>query len=63
MLTYGPDRELHASARHDKQTAGLMTNPGIRPVTVLALQAFTPPMESFRHGRRSGGMIDSRKIP
>ena len=30
VLTYGPDRELHASARHDKQTAWLMTIPEIR---------------------------------
>ena len=28
-----------------------MTIPGIGPITALALQAFAPPMESFRRGR------------
>ena len=28
-----------------------MTTPGIGPVTALAIQAFAPPMESFRRGR------------
>ena len=47
----GLDRKLRASAREVEETARLMTIPGIGPITVLALQAFAPPMESFRRGR------------
>ena len=47
----GLDRKLRASARQHEETARLMTIPGIGPITALALQAFAPPMESFRHGR------------
>ena len=47
----GLDRELRASAREGEETARLMTIPGIGPITALALQAFAPPMESFRRGR------------
>ena len=47
----GLDRELLARAREDEETARLMTIPGIGPVTAMAIQAFAPPMESFRRGR------------
>ena len=47
----GLDRKLRACARQDEETARLMTIPGIGPITALALQAFAPPMESFRRGR------------
>ena len=50
----GPDRKIRkirTSAREREQTARLMTIPGIGPITALALQAFAPPMESFRRGR------------
>ena len=47
----GLDRQLRASAREDEETARLMTIPGIGPITAMALQAFAPPMESFRRGR------------
>ncbi len=47
----GLDRKLRASAREVEETARLMTIPGIGPITALALQAFAPPMESFRRGR------------
>jgi len=47
----GLDRELLARAREDEVTARLMTIPGIGPVTAMAIQAFAPPMESFRRGR------------
>ena len=33
------------------QAARLMTIPGIGPINAMALQAFAPPMESFRRGR------------
>ena len=42
---------LRAAAREDEEAARLMTIPGIGPVTALAIQAFAPPMESFRRGR------------
>ena len=47
----GLDRKLRASAREGEETARLMTIPGIGPITAMALQAFAPPMESFRRGR------------
>ena len=47
----GLEGKLRASARKDEETARLMTIPGIGPITALALQAFAPPMESFRRGR------------
>ena len=47
----GLDREIRASAREGEETARLMTIPGIGPITAMALQAFAPPMESFRRGR------------
>ena len=45
------DRKIWTSARELEETARLMTIPGIGPITALALQAFAPPMESFRRGR------------
>ncbi len=48
---YGLDKKLRASAREDEETARLMTIPGIGPITALVIQAFAPPMESFRRGR------------
>ena len=51
----GLDREIRASAREDEETARLMTIPGIGPVTAMAIQAFAPPMESFRRGRAREG--------
>ncbi|WP_420462979.1 transposase [Candidatus Palauibacter sp.] len=47
----GLGRELRKSAGADEETARLMTIPGIGPSTALAIQAFAPPMESFRRGR------------
>ena len=37
--------------RQDEEAARLMTIPGIGPIGAMALQAFAPPMESFRRGR------------
>ena len=42
---------LRTSARENEETARPMTIPGVGPVTAMALQAFAPPMESFRRGR------------
>ena len=47
----GLDRKLRKSARECEETARLMTIPGVGPITALAIQAFAPPMESFRRGR------------
>ena len=48
----GLDSRLRARARENcTETARLMTIPGIGPITALAIQAFAPPMESFRSGR------------
>ena len=45
------EKELHVCARRDEEAARLMTIPGGGPITAMALQAFAPPMESFRRGR------------
>ena len=47
----GLDKELRACARRDDEASRLMTIPGVGPITAMALQAFAPPMESFRRGR------------
>ena len=47
----GLEKELRACARQDEDAARLMTIPGIGPIGAMALQAFAPPMESFRRGR------------
>ena len=45
------EKELHVCARRDEDAARLTTIPGVGPITATALQAFAPPMESFRRGR------------
>ena len=45
------ERQLCACAREDEAAARLMSIPGVGPITAMALQAFAPPMESFRRGR------------
>ena len=47
----GLEKELRASARQDEEASRLMTIPGVGPTTAMAVQAFAPPMESFRRGR------------
>ena len=47
----GLEMEIRASARQDEEAARLMTVPGIGPISAMAVQAFAPPMESFRRGR------------
>ena len=47
----GLDRKIRKSAAEHEETARLTTIPGVGPVTALAIQAFAPPMESFRRGR------------
>ena len=45
------EREIHTAARQDEDVQRLMTVPGIGPITAMAIQAFAPPMESFKRGR------------
>ena len=47
----GLAKELGEAARADDDAARLMTIPGVVPITAMALQAFAPPLESFRRGR------------
>ena len=49
--TAGLEHELRERAREDDQAVRLMSIPGIGPLTAMAIQAFAPPMESFRRGR------------
>ena len=45
------EKELRERAREDEQTMRLMSVPGIGPLCAMAIQAFAPPMQSFRCGR------------
>ena len=47
----GLEKELRARARQDEEVVRLMTIPGVGPICATAIQAFAPPMESFRRGR------------
>ena len=44
-------KDIRANARQDEEARRLMTIPGIGPICASAIQAFAPPMESFRRGR------------
>ena len=47
----GLEKELRARARQDEEVVRLMTIPGVGPICATAIQAFAPPIESFRRGR------------
>ena len=47
----GLEKEIRANARQDEEARRLMMIPGIGPICASAIQAFAPPMESFRRGR------------
>ena len=47
----GLEEEIRTAARQDDEVRRLMTVPGIGPITAMAVQAFAPPMETFRRGR------------
>ncbi len=47
----GLEEEIRAAARQDDEGRRLMTVPGTGPITAMAVQAFAPPMETFRRGR------------
>jgi transposase len=45
------DNKLRVAAGEGETTTRLQTMPGVGPVTAMAIDAFAPPMESFRRGR------------
>ena len=45
------ERRLRTSAREDEEARRLMSIPGVGVIGAMAIQAFAPPMESFRRGR------------
>ena len=45
------DRNIRRRAPQDRQVARLMTVPGVGAISAMAVQAFSPPMTSFRSGR------------
>ena len=45
------EKTLRAEAAGDETTVRLQTMPGIGPITAMAIEAFAPPMASFRRGR------------
>jgi transposase len=47
----GLEKEIKVRAAQDENAARLMSMPGIGPICAMAIQAFAPPMESFRNGR------------
>ena len=47
----GLDRDIRARAREQEEINRLMTIPGVGPICAMAVNAFAPPMESFRRGR------------
>ena len=47
----GLETKIRTAARQDDEVRRLMTVPGIGPITAMAVQAFAPPMETFRRGR------------
>lgn len=45
------EKSIRAEAARGETTARLQTMPGIGPVCAMAIEAFAPPMDSFRRGR------------
>ena len=45
------EKSIRTEAARGETTARLQTMPGIGPVCAMAIEAFAPPMESFRRGR------------
>jgi len=45
------ERTLRTEAARSETTALLQTMPGIGPIGAMAIEAFAPPMQSFRRGR------------
>lgn len=47
----GLERKLRCEAQCGEETRRLQTMPGIDPVTAMAVEAFAPPMKTFKRGR------------
>jgi transposase len=45
------EKVLRHAARHGTETRRLQTMPGIGPITAMAVEAFAPPMTTFKRGR------------
>lgn len=45
------DKRLRQSAKDDEASKRLQTLPGIGPITAAAIEAFAPPMATFKRGR------------
>jgi transposase len=45
------DAQIAAASRRSRFSARVQKMPGIGPITAMALEAFSPPMETFRQGR------------
>lgn len=45
------EKTLRTEAAQGETTARLQTMPGIGPICAMAIEAFAPPMQSFRRGR------------
>jgi transposase len=45
------DKQLRQSAKDDEASKRLQTLPGIGPITAVAIEAFAPPMATFKRGR------------
>ncbi len=44
-------KTLRREARYGEETRRLQTMPGIGPITAMAVEAFAPPMRTFKRGR------------
>lgn len=45
------EKVLRSEAQRGVETRRLQTMPGIGPITAMAVEAFAPPMETFKRGR------------
>jgi len=45
------EKTLRREARGGEETRRLQTMPGIGPITAMAVEAFAPPMKTFKRGR------------
>ncbi len=45
------EKTIRKQATADDEAVRLQSMPGIGPISAMAIQAFAPPMESFRRGR------------
>lgn len=45
------EKRVSQEAKRSGMTSRLMTMPGIGPITAMAIEAFAPPIATFKHGR------------